>query len=363
LAVALLRLRDLQRMRIVGARLQAEEHVNTLAVAVGDDVTTASAPPPVRAPPVREFVPPPAPVARRVTARVLGRRHPTGVLGSRLSLSGHPFDVAIAPRDIVLVGCPHSATVECLQLEPLGVAGSVRTGAVPTRIAVNQAGTLAYVTNQFAEEIGIIDVVRRRQSGAVPIEGHPLGAALSPDDQTLFVTTNLDRLHRIRLAAGEVTGCVPIPMGCTSLLVHPSGDRLYVPTFRAGMILELDARTLTTTRRFLLGGVVHELACSSDGLTLYATNEDGWLDAIHLATGQRTTVRFESMANGLAVSPDDAVLYVSLLGAGHVVVVDRDTLAIANTIRTGGHPRHITFNDTGRIAVIANERGWVDVVY
>ena len=288
--------------------------------------------------------------------------HPRGTIAERLRLDGYPFDVALDPHGEIWLSRSHAASVDCLTIEPLRVLCSVPTGAVPSRIAIARAGQYAYVTNQFASEVAVLDLHQRRQVGIIPVPGNPLGAALSLDSQTLYVTTNLDCLHAVRLPTGQITRSVPIPMACTSLLLHPGGTRLFVPTFRAGTILELEARTLKTLGSYAVGGVVHEIACTPDGLRLYATNEAGWLDAIQLTTGRRETCQFGTMAHGLALSPDGAVLYVGLLKAGAIAVVNREKLTQVATIRTGGKPRRIAFDIAGGRAIIANEDGWVDVI-
>jgi len=44
---------------------------------------------------------------------------------------------------------------------------------------------------------------------------------------------------------------------------------------------------------------------------LYAANEAGWLDAIHLPSGRRmATIEFDTAALGLALSADAMHLYV-----------------------------------------------------
>ena len=288
--------------------------------------------------------------------------HPRGDLAGRLPLAGYPFDVVMAPNGDAWVTRAHAAALDGLGLTPPRVFGSVRTGPTPSRIAMLSSGERAYVTNQFPEEVAVIDLQQRRQVGTIPVPGNPLGAVLSLDDQTLYVTTNRDQLLAIRLPSGQITRSVSIPMACTSLLLHPSGTRLLVPTFKAGTILEVDARTLNTLRSHRVGGVVHELACTPDGLRLYATNEAGWLDAIQLTTGSLDSLHFGTMAHGLALSPDGVVLYVGLLRAGAVAIVDRQTLTIVATIPTGGKPRRIAFNAAGRGAIITNESGWVDLV-
>ena len=288
--------------------------------------------------------------------------HPRGVLSERLLLAGYPFDVVVTPGgDAWLTRC-HAACLDHIGLEPLSRRASVATGATPSRIAVAPSGERAYVTNQFTSEVAVIDLRERRRLGAIPVTGNPLAAVLSLDGQTLYVTTNLDLLLAVSLATGQIARSIPIPMACTSLLLHPAGTRLFVPTFRAGTILEVDARTLKPLASYRLGGVVHELTCTPDGLRLYATNEDGWLDAIQLTTGRHESLQFGTAPHGLALSPDGAILFVGLLRAGEIAVVDRQTLTRLSTIQTGGKPRRIAFDVTGRRAVIANESGWVDLV-
>ncbi|HKR55904.1 MAG TPA: hypothetical protein VJS20_06355, partial [Gemmatimonadales bacterium] len=142
-----------------------------------------------------------------------------------------------------------------------------------------------------------------------------------------------------------------------------SGRRLYVPCWKAGAVIETDARTLCQQRRFDVGGTAQEVVVSSDGLMLYATNQGGWLNVIKLSTGHIDTVTLDAPAVSLALSPDDEVLYVGLVFDGKVLVIDRHTLRVTATINTGGKPRGITFDRTGRAGLIANEAGWVDLVH
>jgi len=352
LQAALLQLRARCGMRLVGARAAATEVPRRMAAAVGDGVVAssvhASASRPWRRPP---GVGPALP------------HHPVGVLAERCLVGGSPFDVAVTPDGIALVSRLHVASVEAIRLQPFRSVGSVRTGPVPTRIVVSAVGPQAYVTSQFAEEIEIVDAGTLRQTGAIPVPGHALGAALAPDGRTLFVTTNQDRLCAVSIAAGRVVTSVPIPRACTSLAIHPSGRRVYVPCWKAGVIVEADARTLCQLRRFEVGGTAQDLVFSSDGLTLYAANEAGWLNVIKLPTGRIETVPLEAPATSLALSPDADVMFVGLLFHGRVLVVDRRTLRVRATINTGGRPRRIAFDRTGRLALIANEAGWVDLVH
>jgi hypothetical protein len=106
------------------------------------------------------------------------------------------------------------------------------------------------------------------------------------------------------------------------------------------VIVELDAITLGITRRFDVGGAVQDVVVSLDGQTLYAANESGWLDVIHLPSGRRTTtLEFGTPAISLALSADQTLLFVGLLRAGRVVVLQRQGLIERASITTGGQSR------------------------
>lgn len=54
-------------------------------------------------------------------------------------------------------------------------------------------------------------------------------------------------------------------------------------------------------------------------------NQHGWLDVISLSVGRVRRVDFGTKAFGVALSPDEAVLYVRLPRAGRAAAVDPGT--------------------------------------
>jgi len=298
----------------------------------------------------------PAPATAPAISEVRG-------LGARLAVGGSPFDVAIGPHGTAYVSRLHAAAVDCVALEPLRTIASIRVGSAPTTIAMERSGTRAYVTNQFTENVSVIDLILRREIGALRVHGHPLGVVCSHDGRTLFVTTNLDRLCAISLVQGTVVASLVIPPAGVHLVLSPSGAHLYVSTWTAGVILEVDARTLRQTRCFKVGGAVQRLAISDDGTMLFAPNESGWLDVVRLGTGRAVErLSLGAPAFSVALSPDGETVYVGLASAGQIAQVDRLTWQIRAILRPGGKPRGIAFDPVSRAGFVANEAGWVDSV-
>src|SRR5438105_15692305 len=107
------------------------------------------------------------------------------------------------------------------------------------------------------------------------------------------------------------------------MALDPSGTRLYVPTWRAGTVLEVELPALRATRTIRVGGKVQGLSVPRVGGTLFVANEDGWLDVIRLSTGARLPrLDFGPPAFGVAVSPADAAAYALLPLAGRVGAAD-----------------------------------------
>ena len=63
----------------------------------------------------------------------------------------------------------------------------------------------------------------------------------------------------------------------------------------------------------------------------------------------------------MAVSADEQTIYISQVEGAAVAVVDRGSL----TVRfrpTGGRPRGLVLSQDGRLLIVANEAGWVDLM-
>lgn len=289
--------------------------------------------------------------------------HPRGDVAATLRLDQRPYDVAITRSGTAYIVRADAAAVERLDLRLRKVVASIPVGCNPTRVVFDRSGRRAFVTNQFSENVTVIDVATNRRLDEIPVSGWPAPVVLGPDERTIYVSTTWDHLYAINLHTKCVTAAIPLPATSHHLALHPGGRRLYVATRTAGTVMEIALPTHEVLRTFNLGGQPQGIAVSPDGSELYVANEKGGLDVVHLRTGVQTaSVKIGGSAFGLALSPDGAQLYLSLVAAERVQVVDRATLRVVRTIPTGGIPREVVFDPAGRTAAIANEAGWVTVV-
>jgi len=106
--------------------------------------------------------------------------------------------------------------------------------------------------------------------------------------------------------------------------MDPHGKLLYVATRDGGTVMEVDWRAMSVTRTFTFSGRPQDMAFSPDGQLLYVANEfNNVVHVIKLATGTFTNIPLAGGGEGLAIGNNGDHLYVGLVFAGYVQVVDR----------------------------------------
>ena len=290
--------------------------------------------------------------------------HPAGVIERADALTARPYGAAISARDVVYVTQLDNERVARIDLPALGVRASVDVGWIPTHIAFNAAGTRAYVANQFDQTVGVIDAASNTQTSTISVSGDVFIAIPNSQDTRLYVVTNNDRLYEIDRASGSALRSVPLAGTGQTLAWHPNGYLLYASTFSGGTAVEIDTRSMTITRTFVTGSKAQEVVVSRDGAELFVADQDlQKVDVFNLASGDRVaSISVGGNPWGMAMSPDQQQLYVSLVFQGEVVVVDRASRAVVQRIPTGGVPRRIVFNRSGTMAVVTDEAGFVTYI-
>lgn len=286
-----------------------------------------------------------------------------GAFPLRLPLPGGPCDIAVHPASWAYVTRVHAAALERIDLAAGTWMDSVPVGCAPSCIALGTEGRRAYVSAQYDDAIAVIDTAQHACIEMLRIGGDPFPVCLAPGGRTLYVTTNEDRLYALGLPHGRILATLPLPATSHHLSLHPAGHRLYVATRAAGTVLEIDTARCQQLRSFALGGWTQGLALSADGATLFVANEKDGVNVVHLRSGRHVaTIPLAGGPCELALSPDQRHLYVSLVHAGKVVVIDCVALAVSDCLPLGGQPRGIRFFPAGRRVMIANHAGWVDIL-
>lgn len=289
--------------------------------------------------------------------------HPQGNIVATLPLPNRPFGAAIRENRAVYVTELDGAVMDRANLPTLSFTAKAPVGSIPTNVAFAPTGPLAFVTNQGNGNVGYVNVNTNTQVATVPINASSFNVISVRNNTKLYVTNNSNDVVVIDVAARAVVRVIPVGGVSNGITLNSTGSRAYVSVVLNGIVAEVNTANDSILRTFAVGGIPQDLAVAKNGSELYIGNENGNLQVLNLASGQIVaTVPLASGAFGLALSPDQAQLYVGLVFGGGVVVINRQTRQVVKTIPTGGIPRKIAFNGSGNTAVIANESGWADFV-
>ena len=298
----------------------------------------------------------------------LGCNDTTGpdILGERVMLANQPFGAAISPNHVAYVTLGEAASLARTSLPSRLFVPTVSVGSVPTEVVFNSTGSRAYVSNQFSQDVGVVDVATNSQIDIIAVNGDPFELIVQPGDSILYVATNANNVYGIRLATKAVVVTIPTGNIGNGMLIRDS--LLYISTRTNGTVIEFNLRTRTVSRTFPIGGVPQKLAISPDGNTLYIANEadriTGYVQFWDRISGMQigTNVPLsEAFGYDIARRPTDGLLYVSTAYSGWIYVIDPETRTIVRSVDAGGSTRTIVF-DTNGVGFVTNEGGWVDFI-
>lgn len=280
---------------------------------------------------------------------------------ARLSLPDRAYSVAVSPANVAYVTQPDLNQLDRLNLPTLKVVDSIAVGNVPTEVTYNSAGSRLYVTNQFSDNVGVVDVATNSVTTGVSISGNPFAVVVAPGDTIVYVTSTADSLFGIRAATGAIAVRLSLPIISNGFAIHDT--LLYVSTRDAGVVTVLNLKTNTFVDTIPIGGRPQGIVVSPDGRELYVANENATLQFWNIAGDSLDgSVALAGRGFGLARNPNTGKLYVTTLEGGQVHVVDPVTRAIVKSYPVTGVVRRIAFTSSGDLALVANESGWVDLI-
>jgi YVTN family beta-propeller protein len=290
--------------------------------------------------------------------------HPAGTLSTKINgLTGRPFGIRVSSTGIVYTTQQDVNSVASFSLAQLTPGASIVVGTDPGDVVFGRSGATAFVSAYYGGSVHVIDVGSSRQTAAIPIGTNAYRLALSADEATLFVSSTDGRVYAVSTSGERVTRSVQLGGAIQGLALSSSGSIL-VASSTNGSVWKLDAATLAILASAAPGGRLQDIAVSKSESEIYVASEDGWIDVLDGGTLQRIArITLDGMAPfGLALTPDDAQLYVTSPQSGQLAIIDRAMRSPLQVIRVSGNPRRVAFNTSGSIAVVANESNWVDVV-
>lgn len=295
-----------------------------------------------------------------MTIEVLG--HPMGVITMH-RLDARPFGIAVSRDDRIYVTQLDKGTVTALDTAG-AVVQTIAVGQTPTGVAFAPDGQTAYVTNQHSQSVGVINASAGEQVRTILLPANPFVPLVSPGGHWVLITSNTTTVFIADARGDRILGTIDLNGAPNGFALDPRGGRVYISTFTGGTVSEVAFDSRSVLRTFTPGGRPQDLVVSRNGSTLFVANEAGWIDAFDIASGvSRARIPLAGGGFGMALTPDQAYLYVTEPGNGKVEVISTATLEVVKSLDVGGVPRRVAFTHHGGMAVVANEAGYVTMVH
>lgn len=139
------------------------------------------------------------------------------------------------------------------------VVATVPTCARPRAIVFARSSPRAYVSCEDAAKVALFDVQRHREIRRLPVPGlgaRPMGVALSPDEQTLYVATGRGGTL-VAMATKErhhVRASVAVGQRPWGISVSADGRRIYTANGPSNDVSIVDAASMKVLERVAVGG-------------------------------------------------------------------------------------------------------------
>jgi YVTN family beta-propeller protein len=286
----------------------------------------------------------------------------TNPIVARISMSGFPYDISIAPGSPTVYVLNAAGKVSVIDSASNRLVGTIQMRHQISRIAVARDGEHAYGSNQDDGLISVIDTKTRQEVSTIDVEGHPGALAVSPDSTLLYVTDlNRRSVSVVDLATQQVGDPIHLPGFLPlDIAIAPSGHWAYVVGCTGfcttGTLWIIDTTTNTAVSSVSVGGYPTRLAVSPDGALIYVTNQGDATVSVINATihSVAITIPVQPTPMGVAISSDGTRAYVANLSAGTVSVINTQQSLVVATVPVGVAPKAVALTSDGAFAYVAN---------
>jgi DNA-binding beta-propeller fold protein YncE len=219
--------------------------------------------------------------------------------------------------------------------------GHVMLGSFPASVSLTPDGSFAYVANfnlhggMAASSVSIVATEAMLEVGRVATCMMPHGSRVDARGERHYSVCMMDnQLVEIDARRLELSRKLDLGATCSPTWVEPSATRAWVACNGSNELLEVDLAAWKIGRRLAAGSGIYNLAVTSDGLRVVATNRGGQSVSVIDALSGRELGRISTrrpMVHGVALSGNDRFAFVSVEGVGAepgtVEIIDLVTLS------------------------------------
>jgi YVTN family beta-propeller protein len=265
-------------------------------------------------------------------------------------------------------------------------------------MVMNQEGSLIYAVDQMNFRLIVVDVRKLKVIRSVPVGRYPFGVALTPDEKKVYVAnvgmfqyskigdieSKSDYKHALSFPAfaynteemknGIVTDSLVIPglgdpnsdlaFSVWAVSVEDISNPKVVARIKTGSLVgqmvegipavggsSPNSMAVTSRYIFVSNG-------NNDNITVIDTKTDSVLKDIYLKPDDAIKHFRGVIPFGLAVSPDEKLLFVAESGINAIGVIDLPSFRVAGHIPAGWFPSKVRVTPDGKKLVVANAKGY-----
>ena len=283
---------------------------------------------------------------------------------ARIPLGGDPLSVLLTPDERFVYVANNGADVDGAENKLMAIDTSThevlvtRVGREPLDLAMSRNGSRVYVSNAADQTVSVVDVgsLRERRRISTPVSGEgegtrgPFGIAVGPEEKWLYAADiDGNQVMVVDIEAGQVTQRIDVSVSPRSLLLTPSGDRLYVSRFgRSGSgagISVIDTKSFEVVSEIdQPSASIFRLALSPDGKRLYATDRTNAKVLVINTELNRVVLKWAARGRetrDVAVSADGKTVYAANQDSNELLFIDAATGFIRKTLTLEDGPRGI----------------------
>ncbi|MEO3757117.1 Ig-like domain-containing protein [Mycobacterium sp. B14F4] len=265
-------------------------------------------------------------------------------------------------------GTAITTTTVTVAVLPANIGSSIAsatTGTTPMGVAV--VADRAYVANQGASTVSVIDTTTNTVVKTIAVGTRPTGVTVSPDQTKVYVANSWSNtVSVIDTTTNAVTATIAVGSGPVALAVSPDGTRLYVANISANTVSVVDTATRTVISTVRVGSYPNGVAVSPDGTRVYVTNKYSYTVSV-IDTSTNTvaaTVRVGYTPSAVTVGATRAVVTNQ---SGNSITVINTTTATPTvittiTLPTGAAPTSVVLSKDNTLAYVANSNDTISVI-
>lgn len=262
-----------------------------------------------------------------------------------------------ATRPLAYLSQQSADRVVLLDVQTGAEVGRLDTGDAPFAVAAAPNGQRVYVGNLFANSLSVIDTAVPAVIATVSTGQSPYGIAVSADSSRVYVANSQSaNLQAFDAATLNVVGTVAVGTSPGAVALHPTLARAYVSAGGINRLTVVDTQTFGVLGQVETGVSPWGVAVHPSGQRVYVSNWGGntitVIDTTTLAVLASPTVGTSPL--GIAVHPDGSRIYVVNMGSDTVSVLDTQTHALLATIPVGLRPFGVAIDASGQRVVVSN---------